>query len=276
MYERNYHNNLLKRNNVVEKKEKRPFRWNIFFWIIGALIFVSGIIYLIKFPQFQIKEVLVKGAVVVEEESISNLVMNDLNGEYLSYLPKTSILLANTNKIQEKIKNKFPRFKNIKVTRNSLDSLIVEVEEYDGKYLWCIDTDCSFMSENATVFAPAPYFSGDAYLKVFVGEKSDYPFVPINESQLEMISNIVDKLRGIAIVVTEFNFVSEYKIDLVFTHNDTSAHIYIDPTKDIDSSLLVLYTGLRTEPLAAMYRDSTKILEYLDLRNSSKVVYKFQ
>jgi hypothetical protein len=277
MYERNYHSRLLKSDKVAEeKKQKRPFPWSTFFWILGIVFFISAVVYLIKVPQFQIKEVFVQGAVVEDKDEISNLVKNELEGKYLSFLPKTSILLANPKSLAKSIHSKYPRIKNVEVLRNTLDSLLVNITEYEGKYLWCDTSKCSFMSEDGVVFADAPYFSGDAYLKIFIGKGAQYPFTAIDQNELGVVSEISSKLHDINIDLTEFHFVSEYKLDLVFVHNSVNTHIYIDPTRNIDNALEVLYTGLKTNPLSDMYKDSNKILEYLDLRFSDKVVYKFQ
>ena len=74
----------------------------------------------------------------------------------------------------------------------------------------------------------------------------------------------------------EIHFEQNHKIDLIFVHNSRPTHIYFDQNREVDKSLEVLYTGLKTAPLSNMYKNTEKVLEYLDLRFSDKIVYKFQ
>lgn len=278
MYERSYHSKVLKSDKIPKEKKvnwlNRPFPWQKFFWTFGILVFLGIVIYLIREPRFQITEVYIEGTEVVDSEEVSNFVKNSLEGSYLYFLPRTSILLSNVRKVKREVVSAFPRFEDIEVKRHTLSSLSVEIKEYQAKYIWC-DNECSFMNKNGVVFASAPYFSGDAYLKIYIGEIDRYPFIPITKSEIEMIENIVDKLNAINISLTEFHFESDRKLDILFVHNNHASHIYIDPTKDIETTLEALYTGLRTMPLSGMFKDESKRLEYLDLRFSDKVVYKF-
>lgn len=271
MYERTYHANVLKKE--VEPKKRPKFSWTKFIIIVGTLIFCSLVIFLIKVDRFQVKSVEVVGTKVSDPIDVSQFVISKLQGNYLWFLPKTSIILVRPKQLEGNIKDNFPRFKNVIVERSGMSVLSVNVEEYPGVYLWC-DEVCSFMDETGVVFAEAPYFSGSAYLKIYIGERKKFPFQPITEEQLKQIKMIYDRLSSIGIQPMEFHYGSERKLTILYLKDGNIVEIYFDSKSNIETDLETLYTGLHTEPLSSMYK--TQVLKYLDLRFSNKVVYKFE
>jgi hypothetical protein len=156
-------------------------------------------------------------------------------------------------------------------------SLKVTVTEYTGTYLWCDSTDvCSFMDDTGAVFADSPFFSGNAYLKIYSGKRAPYPFYPVTMDQIALISHIKDRLESIDIDPLLFAFSSDHLLSVVFIHNDSRTTIMFDPTEDTDQMLETLYGGLRTEPFADLYHNHSKVLQYIDLRFANKLIYKFQ
>lgn len=261
----------------TDAKKHAPFPWKRLIWIVSIVAFFAGIVVLIRLPKFQVHTVNVIGTNVADPVDVSQFVMGSLQGNSVFILPRTSILLVSTVELTKKIQDHFPRFKTVLVERDSMDSLKVTVSEYGGVYLWCDHEDvCSFMDMTGTVFADAPYFSGSAYTKIYIGERAPYPFHPISTEELALVIHLKEQLAKIEINPISFSFESEHKISVSFIHHTSHANIYIDPTKDIDNALETLYSGLRTEPMVSLYRSPLKVLEYIDLRFANKLIYKFQ
>ena len=274
MYERTYRSSILKKEASVPKAPKR-FSWRRFLIILGVLALLGGVIYLIKAPWLQAVNVSVSGTNVANPDEISQSVKGMLEGRHLYIFPKTSMIVLSVNKIEDKLERDFSRLSKVDVRRTSASSLHVEVEEYDGKYLWCREgDDCSFMDENGIVFAAAPIFSGSAYIRFYGGANSEIPFSPLSSQQLEYIKTIVDRLEAISLHPTIFTFITEHNLAVSFTHQDTEAKIYFEPTKDLEPQLQTLYTGMRSPKFISEY--TSKPLEYIDLRFSNKMVYKFK
>ncbi len=274
MYERTYHAKVLQQD--PEQPKARRFPWRKIIFIFCGLLIISAIITLIKVDRFQVNEVEVFGTKVADPFEVSQFVISSLQGNYLWVLPRSSIVLINPDRISDEIKAKFPRFKYVVVERQGMHGLRVDTEEYPGVYLWCDNNEsCSFMDETGVVFSDAPYFSGSAYLKIYGGDRKPFPFQPISTQQVKDIANIKEKLSAINILPTEFHF-DERKLTVIFFHNTHRVEIYFDTTDGSDESLETLYTGLQTEPMAGLYNDKKNILEYLDLRFSNKLVYKFK
>jgi cell division septal protein FtsQ len=222
-----------------------------------------------------VQSINVVGTTVTEPLDISEFTLNTLGGRYVWLLPKSSIFLVHNESIAESIKGAFPRLKSVIVDRDGLSSLRVTVTEYPGVYLWCDDA-CSFMDENGTVFADAPYFSGSAYLKIYSGVRAPYPFTPITQEELTLVAHLKDRLEAIDIVPLSMRFESDRKLSVSFNHYTHVALLYFDQTEDIDRALATLYSGLRTDSVAQKYHDPNKVLEYLDMRFVNKLIHKFQ
>ncbi len=274
MYQRTYSKTVLKNEEVPQKKR---FPWSRVIIIASVVAVIVGMVFLIRGPQLQVGRVIVEGTEVADPDEVSMFVLDMLAGTYLSILPRSSIVLISPDRLESRIRETFPRFNNVEVKRSSVDSLNVRIAEYDGIYLWCDqDEACSFMDEKGTVFADAPYFSGSAYLKIYAGARESFPFTALTDVQLVLVRTVFDRLSSIGIDPIEFRFNADHELSVIFSHNGNRAYILFDPMIDVDTSLETLYTGLRTEPLAHLYHDSTSVLQYLDARFEGKLVYKFQ
>lgn len=275
MYERTYNSRVLKTDDQPSKKKKGGLRWKRILIIVGIVGVIVGIVVLIRSPKFQVRSINVVGTSVSDPVDISTFALNTLGGTYAWILPRTSVFLISPESIAEAVKEAFPRLSSVVVDRDGVDSLRVAVTEYPGVYLWC-DEECSFMDETGTVFADAPYFSGSAYLKIYIGTREQFPFSPISPQQIQLIATLKERLEAIEIVPLSMRFESEHKLTVGFIHQRNHAVIYMDPSEDVETTLETLYSALRTETVARLYRDPSKRLEYLDVRFANKLIYKFQ
>jgi hypothetical protein len=276
MYERTYHKAVLKTEEKPTKKSTR-INWKMLAWIFAIVAVIVGLVFVIRMPKLQVRNINVVGANVVDPGDVTEFVNNQLQGNKLFFLPRTSIFLVPEHSLEREIKAQFPRLQTVSVSRKNFSTLTVSVTEFQGVYLWCTDaTTCYFMDQNGVAFASAPYFSGSAYPKVFVGTLQALPFQAITQDQNNDIATLLDKLPALMITATEFHFVGDHELDVYFNHNGQQAMLMFDPTVDINESMNALFTGLRTDPLASEFHNPAKVLQYIDLRFTNRVVYKFQ
>jgi hypothetical protein len=276
MYERTYHKTVLKTETKAVKKTGR-INWRLVLWIMVTAIVIAGMIFLIRLPQVQVRTIEVTGVNVVDPGDVKEFIHNDLQGRRLFILPKSSIFLVRTHSLEKALKAQFSRFQTVSVSRKNFSTLSVAVTEYQGIYLWCADTaTCYAMDQNGVAFAPAPYFSGSAYPKVFIGSMRSIPFQALTAAQVSLIGTLLDKLPALSITPSEFHFVTDHELDVSFNHGGHHAMLLFDPTAHVDQSMNALFTGLRTNPLASKFHDSAQVLQYIDLRFSNRIVYKFQ
>lgn len=278
MYEKSYRDNVLK---SVEKGNPKDnsFSWRKALITVVVLVIIALITLLIRLPYFQVKEIKINGSNSVFPEDVENLVKANIEGDYLFIYPKKSLFLISDIKLRKEIKNNFSRFKDVRVKRVANDTLSIVVKEYQPKYLWCEDgNNCSFMDEKGVVFSEAPFFSGAPFVKIFVGQKSEYPFVPIGTDELQIVEKLNQKLQNIRITISELHFKRDAnnKLIVVFYHNDHRSEIFFDTKIAIDMSLDAFYATTRVQEFSRQYRDKTKKLLYVDLMLPGKVVYKFE
>ncbi len=271
MYERTYHAQVLKKDT----RTRRHFPWKKVIIFLSCALIIAAVIIFIRIDRFQIVRVEVKGTAVVDPMDVSQFVLEGLQGKYLWVLPRASIVLVTPRRVQEKIHAQFPRFKDVDVSRKGMSALTVDVVEYPGVYLWC-DERCSFMDETGVVFAEAPYFSGSAYLKIYGGERTAFPFSPLAPASIEQVHVLDKELKVLGIDPIEVHFDAEHKATIVFMHYTHRVELYIDPTRDLEGTLTTLAAGLDAKPFATLYKDAAQVLEYVDARFANKLVYKFQ
>jgi len=278
MYERNYHKSVL-HDDKQSKPRPKKFPWKNVLLVFGCVMLVGGFVTLTQLNRLQLRTVEVVGAESADPKDISEFVMSKLTGKWLYVFPKTSLVLLPDRALEKSIRSAFPKFQNVSVTRGGTQTITVTVTEFVGTQLWCdeVSDECSFMSTDGVVFAPAPFFSGSAYVKLFGGIPTDYPFVPLRQEQRDRVTLLLEKLRAINIEPSEFHYyATPEKLVIVYYHDGNPAQIILDPLVSTDTTLQSLFTALRTPPFSTRYKDGVSVLEYIDLRLPNKVVYKFK
>lgn len=290
MYERNYRAHVLtKQESGKQGKAKNNSPKGLSrkqWWLIGGAVLVVlllvGIVFAIRAPQLQVVDISVTGAAVTDQSDVVDLVEGELQGSYLGFFPKRSVLLVHTAHLSRSIKSAFPRFMTVSVSRQGMQKVVVTVSEYKSTYLWCDSVEaekCFFMDSQGTVFAEAPVFSGSAYPKLFGGTATaatPLPFIPFPASFLRTIDTVILGLRQENMQSLEFYNASFHSLKVVAMRGADTVTILFDPVTDLQQAFDALHTALRAPAFANMLRDGAKKLAYIDMRFEGKVVYKFQ
>jgi hypothetical protein len=276
MYERTYHDKAIKTDKRVLKREKlRRKRRRILFSILAILLLV-GVVFFLRLRILQVDTVEVKGNEVVDSMDVSTAVLASITGKYIWVIPRSNVLLVSPHKLEAVIENTFTRAKSAHITRTGAHTITVAIEEYSVTYLWCTqESDCYAMDENGTVYSEAPYYSGDAYPRIYKGSLQPLPFSPLTALELKLVHESEDHLRTLSIVPEAYYFDSARTMRIRFAHEGAAATLYIDPMIPLEESFEKLYTGLRTDPLQQKFNNPKDVLQYLDLRYDGKVIYKF-
>ncbi len=279
MYEKTYKAKVLNQSDKTVKKNKKLFSWKKVLFVVIFLGVLFGFGCLLRYHKMQIDTVDVVGTNVIDEQDVSNSVQGQLVGTWLWIFPRTSVLLVNDKAIEKNLKEQFSRIETVVAKRTNLHTIEVTIKEFDAVYLWCTQTDenCYFMDKQGVVYSQAPVFSGTAYPKVFTGAPLvELPFQGMSEVDLVRVAELQQKLSEINIVPVAFRNISARELQIDFLHNKTIAKLNIDPATPTSTSLEYLFSGIRTEPLASLFRNESKKLLYIDVRFPNKVVYKFQ
>lgn len=277
-YNKSYQDKLLRTKEDVIK-EKRAVKLKRWFFCITLFVIFIGFILISRLNSVQIKNIKVNGTKSATPEDVSNHVYSLLEGKWLYVFPKKSILLLPDSFLVKELHRRFPKFEYVEVKRSGIDKITININEYEGVYLWCLkDENCSFMDNKGVVFMQAPFFSGSAYIKIFVGEMEDYPFVPISDQELKITNLLLSRLRAINIEPTEFYFKRGVmnRLEVIFIHNNNPAKLIFDTSLSTEMSLDSLYATVRTDAFIRKYRSGVAMLEYIDVTLPTKVVYRFK
>ena len=278
MYERSYHNQVLKKDETTKIKNKK-ISWKkvlISIFIIGLVV---GVFFLIRSPRLQVNKFSIIGASVIDSLDIETNVQKQLEGKHLWFFPRTSILLINKEGIEKQLKKDFSRAETVSVKRLNINTLSIKIKEYDAMYLWCLEKedDCYFLDSRGVVYNKAPIFSGNAYPKIITGAPLEtLPFKAMNDENLAFITSLVKGLSDINIDQVAFRVISKQKMEIDFVHNKDISKIIIDQTLEPSTTLEYLFSAIRAKSFQDLFKDSQRKLLYIDLRFSNKVIYKFQ
>ena len=280
MYERKYAVKVLatQKDPPRTKAPRHPFPLKQFLWGLGIAALLAGVVVALRHPALQVHEILVEGNETIDPEDVAVFIREEMQGTVLHIFPRTSIFIISTSTLEREIGQQFPRIANVQVRHKGVDGLSVKIAEHTEKYLWCASSEqCFFMTEEGIVFAEAPFFSGDAYERIFWGQKAPaLPFSPVPAEILALLSVFRDRLPSLGIVPIEYHFVSDYRTDIHFFHHGSEATLIIDPTLPPEQVIGGLSAALAAEPLQKEFTGSAKVLDYLDARFPNKVIYKFK
>jgi hypothetical protein len=266
-----------------KRDEHRLFSLGIFF--VTILIGCAAIVTTIRLPWFQIKKISISGTQVVSREAVQAAISEELSGKTLLVIPKNSILVYPRKKILAMLSEKFPRLTETTLTPDGLQGLQLTTHERSGVYLWCgatfsLEAPCYFTDDRGYLFAAAPSFSGTIYLKFFGGENSGAEN-PLGSHVLSEASfaSIVDMAVGLekigltphaVVILDETN---EFLVSSPVTVN--RGRIIIPKDGDTDVLLSSIKAAAGVDPLKTKLAKNNEGLEYIDLRFSKKVYYKF-
>jgi len=239
----------------------------------------------------RITGVVVSGAAGVLPDIIKSAVEKDIAGAYLWVYPKNNIVLYPKSTIHNHLLTQFPTLKSADVHLNppigGLHTLYVTVVERKPTALWCgfeaSSSNCFLLDENGLVYAPAPHYSGDAYIKYAGTEFSGgLPWHYLTGQEFHSLSALVEAIVKLA--RGAYASGGRESADRVVTVSvDTSNDVHIHFAGGFE-----LLFGLHDDSGQLFERFSLALsaapftthalgeFEYLDLRFGDKLYYKLK
>lgn len=276
----------------IRQKKKRQTRFKVGFIAMGVVLVVIAIIYTLRLPSLAITSIRSEGNEFVTNDEISAVVKKSISGYYFYIFPKRNFLLLPHYQVKKDLGHEFERFSSITISIEKINTLVVKVVERKGKYLWCgtsfspgvlgSDQSCYFADDHGYIFASAPYFSGNVYLKVYGGSTAPDTAVGTSIVSSDLFQKILiakEGLEALGLVpeVVLITLPNTYEIYLErFSEGDTTpARIIFDFGTDPRIQIANLKTALTSEAFKAKFDAQKDKLEYIDLRYQNKVYYKF-
>jgi len=257
-------------------ERRRKFKFWATVWTLVFVAFIVGVIFLLRVDKIRIHNITVSETKVIDPVLVREHVESHINGMYAWVIPKNSVFLLPLDAIHKDIENNFPYVKDLIVRRVGLESIAVDITERKGVYLWCRDhtnTDCYFMDNDGYVFAHAPYFSGDVYIR-FYGERTTNTNNTGNFQTIQKMSNITNLFE----LITKRNLIPvsfEQSIGqsiITIKKNDHRVDVLLVSdfiASDVDNTIGTLLTN-------ATFANSMEKLASIDLRFGNKIFYTYK
>lgn len=252
-----------------DKRRKRLVRFFVFY--IGAgLTLATSLVFLLRTDWFKIKSVEVAGNSVEASQNISDITKAQISGNYLYFIPKSNFLLYPRRALKSELLNNFKRLVAVDVSYEGNNTLLVDVEERKPLWLWCVEQDCYFMDKNGYIFAKAPNFSGNVYLRASGGLNNEGGEVVGSKFagnwNFEELKAFIEAIKEKGFVPVGIVITAERDAELLLKNGEV---IKLSPTK----SLSAAHTDLENALASGLI--STEVpLQYIDLRFENKIFYK--
>ncbi len=283
------------RKKEAEKKPQKKQasgRFSIGRLFSGVLLIFGlyvGAGYLVSIEAFQIDIVSLSGNNVIVASDITPTVEEHLEGYLVWPYENNSIFVTPKRKIRESLMSKFSRLEKISFKKRGLKEIEVIVEEKEGHYLWCGEIsslgssdECYILDAKGSLFDLAPFVSGDAYFKIFGGSVDESDPIGQNVFSLEDFNSIVlikeelarHDLDPVALLLHDgglVEFVKKTKGGDLYDGARIKFTLLVDYKEAIDN----LLSALTSEPLKTEFAEKEELLQYIDVRFSNRVYYKF-
>jgi len=140
--------------------------WGVLAITVTVLVLTS-IWFGTRVPSYTLTQVEVSGGQTISHENVSNIVLQQLEGEYAGFIPRS---FAWTYPEQDIISalSKVPRIHSVAVERSDSSTLAVSFDEYLPEALWCktlLAIECVFIDESGYAFGTSPNLTGGSLLR---------------------------------------------------------------------------------------------------------------
>lgn len=272
------------RVSVLHERRKRKLIFRISL-VVGILVvlFVASIIMSWQ-KYFQIQTITVTGNQVVGEENIILSAKNSLANNYAWIWPKGFFLWYPKSQIKVDLLKQFPRLKNVTVSLNGKNNIILNTEERKPYVVWCAEKsslknipdseNCYVLDRYGFIFDRAPNFSGHLFWH-FYGELKDGQNIGahyLTPDTFHSLSNFLDEIssRGLDIIGLESFFEDGYY--KIYLAGDT--YLLVSASQSFDYTRRNLEVLMQQDDLDLRNPEASSRLEYIDLRFGNRINYK--
>jgi len=235
------------------------------FALLGLLLY--GVWHGTRAPLMTIHEVRVVGGETISHEAIKATVEEQLQGEYVGFIPRTFTWLYPASDITT-ILTRTPRVKDPIIVREGT-TLLITLAEFEPVALWCdasTPDHCVFLDENGYGFAAAPALFGGAYTRyVQVGQAASTSQVFTDAGDFALLQQLVADLERIGwpVATVELDQARDAFVALA-SGSELKVSLGLTPEQTIDN--------LQTIRSAQQYADLLPgNFAYIDLRFGNKV-----
>jgi hypothetical protein len=148
----------------------KQFGWGLLSVSICALI-ITGIWYGTRLSVFTIQNVSASGGITIQSSEVIARAEPVLEGAYLKLVPRRFTYSYPEEAIEASVST-VPRIKNVRVEKESNQSILITYDEYVPDALWCDKEgkDCLFIDASGYAFGEAPDLKGGSLIRYHTSE----------------------------------------------------------------------------------------------------------
>jgi cell division septal protein FtsQ len=271
----------------MEQKRRQRVRLRFYLLISAVVAVVVGIVAASHLDAIQINKVTVTGNSVVTTEELLSLAESQLTGSYFFMFPKRNMFLYPHRAIEASVTERYAKIQKATIETEGLKTITLVIRERKPFALWCAGTlhensdECYFLDEDGLVFAPAPHFTGNVFLRyhglLFTEDGTAAPkdadptrlhFLSVAEFQ--RLTFFLDALKNSGIHPVSLSLTDAMDIDLEL---ENGARLMLSRDQNLSEILDNLESILGTEELS---REMFERVEYIDLRFGDRVYYRMR
>jgi cell division septal protein FtsQ len=242
--------------------------------LLCAVFLLGTILSLFTHESFASAEIKISGESATDEATLAATVNNIAAENFLFVFRRDNILFFPVTRVRRELEAKFPRIREIKIKPTGLNQIEVKIIERQGDFLWCRSEDeCFLLDGTGFVYAPAPYFGGNAFLRFRSEDSLEIGDVFLPPGEIGRVIRLKENLatlgfEGNDIEITEAD---DYEFLLA-----GGGKIIVNKKNNFDAAFANLEAAIVVSPLDKKLKDERAGLAYLDLRFENRVIYKFE
>jgi len=285
---------IQKRGQRKTRREKKRFKRKTIIALVSLVIILASFFYVMNNDYLAIEEVSIRGQKTLIESDIQQVVDEYLTGTFLGLIRKDNIFILNTSRVEKYLRITFPKIEDITVDIEDGDHLIITIGERSAHSLWCVDREydsifdeeCYFADRDGLLYARAPYFSGNVYMKLYVQpSEDDTPYIGTTVSAISSFPEFFDFLANledrypIAIERVSFKSFGDVALSLSrvrdVTYRNIKPMIWYNQHDDYETVMRNIGIVLDFEDFSADLTARPEALESIDVRFDGRVFYTF-
>lgn len=239
-----------------------------------CVVLFAGLAFLSQASFLQVTSIAVAGAGAVGSTTIADFARAEMADDYLFVFPKQNIFLYPKSTIAQGLLEKFPTLKTADVHADNFHTVAIAVTERKPVALWCGESAetpeaCMLLDENGFAYAPAPEYSGDAFIRFYgtLATTSRQYLAPAAFGDLlPLVQAIAQKEPALALSGVAVD--AQNDVHVLFA-GGTEVRFGLDDKDTFERFTLVL----GAEPFLSRPLSD---FEYLDLRFGDRLYYKLK
>lgn len=257
------------------QRRKRILIWRISLLIIFIVSIIGGTSYWSCHSSVNISNIIIEGNHFIEKEEISNKINELMVGNYFLGYSRSNFLFFPRGEIKEKIKKEYSVLKDLKLKLSGINTLKIELEEYQPQAFWCQKTEnreCYLVNSEGVLFLKEPLINDYQFIELYGFIIDSYPIGKqyISADFFQSLLKFTELLSRLEIETKKIETEDNYNFTLITA---VSTKIFFD----VEDNILDIYDNLQTIiDQDAINKVQFANIDYIDLRFDNRVFYKIR